>query len=264
MKISQPEFSKFGVVLLDVRKIFFLHLLIIGSLLVAYALTCVLRIGFGKDFANGLVPFFNLDAENSLPAFVATFGWVALSLSFYLNSRKEMDPPTRIGWLLVAAVSFFLAVDEGASFHEKFIYFFKDIGVEELSIIGFRSIYFTTLIYLLILLSLLFIVKNKILRLISSMQMKNHFILAAAAVLFVLGAVGVELFGGGNVAMKLENLRKADVIDPSAMRALQIKMAIFVAIEEGLELLGVAFALFASLRELAGPEDKLTITIARQ
>lgn len=91
-------------------------------LLVAHTVGLYLTYGLGYSHALGYVPLFNIATEANIPTFFASLLLMTSAALFLLLWRigKSGERDSRV-WLLLSAIFAFLAVDEVAMIHEKFI-----------------------------------------------------------------------------------------------------------------------------------------------
>ncbi|MEP0069707.1 hypothetical protein [Pyruvatibacter sp.] len=183
----------------------------------------VINVGVGTVLQD--LRQFNLDAENSVPAWWGSSMMLIASLLLYTlgaNAWRAGDILWRL-WLVLAIVFMALSIDEAASFHEGVIAPLR-------SAFGFGGLLFYAWIVPAFIcvaglgLALLPLLK----RLPTSLFWK----FAAYGGIFVAGALGMEMIGGW--------------LDYQGYRATAF-YALSISIEEGFELLGVSLFIAALL-----------------
>ena len=203
------------------------YLILAGSLAVLAAGRAreafVLNVGVGTVLQD--VRQFNLDAENSVPAWWSSSMMLFASLLLYAlaaNAWRARDILWRL-WLTMAVVFLALSIDEAASFHE---------GVIEPLRAGFGFggiLFYAWVVPALLCLAGLGLV---LLPLLKRLPASLFWRFGVCGGVFVLGALGMEMVGGW---LDYEGYRT------TAFYALSI------SIEEGLEILGVSLFLAALL-----------------
>jgi hypothetical protein len=192
---------------LDVRRCFYV-LLILDSLFVfAHLLARATN-------SEALLFMFDLDRELTVASWYASSKLLVVALAFTLTSQRHVRSPFRWLFLLFAFGFLYFSADEAASLHEGL--------AEQLQFEGWFVIYgIVALGFLLVIAKRLWQLWRTFPRLV--------FLLGFGMGLIVLGSVGVE-------ELRQELLGRGD-----AWYTAQ------VALEEGLELFGASFILYASL-----------------
>lgn len=171
-------------IILSIRKII-AGLTIATALLVAANLAgLVAKFHYGEHSLHGLVPLFDLDRERNIPSLFAT---ALILFCAGLAGAIARSGENRSGWLGLALIFTFLAADELVSLHERLI--------EPLRAALHTSglLYFAWLIpygLAVVLLGLLYL--RFLLRLPGATRRR----LIAAGVVYLAGAVGLEMIGG--------------------------------------------------------------------
>lgn len=163
---------------------------IVGFLLLA-GLFCLYLI-FGLDLGNGLgfVPLFDLNGEYNIPAFYSALAiWFCAALLYYIyQHEKKASAPRAYYWRHFSFLFIFLGIDELASIHEIFGRFapmiwerFPGLQISRKWIIPFSPIILAIAVYFF--------------RFFLLLSKENKLRFATAGLVFVTGAVVIEIFG---------------------------------------------------------------------
>jgi len=89
-------------------------------LILASAVTQFVSYVTGRDGIYGLVPLFNLDAEQNIPSFFSTFLLLFADLLLWIIAilKKNHKAAHVSEWIVLSVGFFIMAVDESASIHE--------------------------------------------------------------------------------------------------------------------------------------------------
>lgn len=202
---------------------------IVCSLLTAHLATQALRVYGGYDFQLGFQRQFNLDGENNIPSWYASCALLFSALLLaVVGAVKRYEQAPRAGqWLGLAAIFLCLSIDEAASIHEMANplarVFLSRIGVS----IGY--LHFSWVILGILVVPILGLTYFRFLRALPPATAR---LFVAAGMLYVGGAVGVEMLGA-----KVASLGEMDTMF----------YAVLVAIEEGLEMFGIVLFSYAVL-----------------
>lgn len=165
---------------------------------------------------------FNLDRENTLPAWFSSMLLLAaavLMLGIGVRARRRGERLAK-RWILIGVIFVLLSIDESASFHELLIHplrtRFQFTGI----------FYWSWIVPAIVILALLSVIY---LPFIFALPARTRWGLIAAAVLYVSGTIGMEMFGG--------------VIASDAGGTRTTAYAISITIEEMLELIGLVVLL---------------------
>lgn len=159
------------------------------------------KFGLGHDTVYGLVPLFDVDAEQNVPTLfsVILLLFASLLLAVITRFKKRERSPERSSWALLSAGFLFMAVDEAASLHEKLNKPFR-------AFLGTRSHGVLFFSWLVPGLALLLVLTPIFVRFLLKLPRKTRARFTAAAGLFLGGAVGMELVGGGYAAAHGQDL----------------------------------------------------------
>jgi len=219
--------------------------LLLGWLLAAAILLSVLYVvsyRAMKDHSNLVLMNFaemvDVNGEGNVPAWFSASLW---SLSGYLAFLVALGRKARGekwgDWVALGALFLLLSMDEAAQLHENIGYFIQLFMHGS----GFFSWLWVIYGFILIALGLLMF-----LRLIRSLTRFQSLLFAAAATLFVAGALGLEMYG-------------AAISDKTVTFAPGLNWPLIIAMEEFLEMLGVIVNLAAVLNVLAGHDTQLRV-----
>lgn len=202
---------------------------IVCSLLTAHLATQALRVYGGYDFQLGFQRQFNLDGENNIPSWYASCALLfsAMLLAVVGAVKRYEQAPRAAQWLGLAAIFLFLSIDEAASIHEMASpmarVFLNRIGVS----IGY--LHFSWVILGILVVPILGLTYVGFLRALPAATAR---LFVASGMLYVGGAVGIEMFGA-----KVASQGGIDTMS----------YAVLVAVEEGLEMFGIVLFNYAVL-----------------
>jgi hypothetical protein len=218
--IERPVAAMPGVSL-SASRVFRAHLCIIALLVTLHLALAFVHFRF--DRLETALRFFWLSTEGNVPSLFSAGALMAAGLAALLLARSD-GPSNRFAWQLAGLILLFMAVDEAASIHERIRYLTPDRQARLIWVPIYSAILLAPALYLA--------------RFWLRLPADTRWLLALGALLFLAGAVGIEL---------QEHLhRQADVVD-----WLNPPLVLSVTIEELLEMLGVAVILMALLRHLA-------------
>lgn len=201
----------------------------VWSLLLAHTATQALRVYGGYEYQLGFQRQFNLDLENNIPSWYASSALLlcAVLLGVIGAAKQHERAPRSRQWFGLAAIFLYLSLDEAASFHEMAI----PLGRKLLDSVGVSSgyLHFAWVIFGMIAFS---IVGFSYIRFLRALPRTTGRLFVMAGLLYVAGALGVEMFGG-----KVASLGEMDTMF----------YAVLVAVEEGLEMFGIVLFFYAVL-----------------
>lgn len=206
-----------------------IHVLVIALLALAHFATQWLHLVRGNDTVYGLVEFFDLANEGNLPTFFSTWQLLlcAAVMGVIAIARTQQRDPFRWHWAMLSLLTLYLAVDEAAQIHELLIRPMQELMPRVATglfywawvIPGLAGVVIAALAYL----RFTFVALPRDIR----------WQLIIAASLFVIGAIGVEMF-------------EAAFFQKHGQQ--NMTYATFVLVEETLELIGELIALNALIR----------------
>jgi hypothetical protein len=194
----------------------------------------------GRETIFGLVPLFDVDSERGVPTFFsACLLMGAASLLWLIAKVKRVrQDPFRSHWTVLAAGFFFLAMDEVAGFHEQMVrpvnlVFGTVHGLwhHTWPIAGAAAVLVVVLCYRRFLFHL-------------PVHYQTRFLLAG--MVYIGGAIGFEMLGGRH-----HEIHGNDFVH-----------AIYMAIEEGMEMSGIVLFIGALLPYSAAMQAEVRITVS--
>lgn len=187
----------------------------------------------------GFVKLFHMDRESNIPTFFSStillFSALLLSLVYFVKKKNhDLD---RNYWLLLSIIFLGLAIDETISFHEKLIWPIRQlVGINE-------WYYYAWIIPAGILLIVLGLALYKfVLRLPADTRLQ--FIIAG--LLYVGGALGVEIIGGYYHFFNGQN---------------DLYYNLITTVEETMEMIGIILFIRAILRYVSHHLNDITISV---
>jgi hypothetical protein len=196
---------------------------------IACIVTQVVRIRFNMR-SVGLIAAFDMNREANVPTLFSTLLLLAVGFLLWVIARgkKEQSGDYYWHWKLLSIVFFYLAVDEA-------------VGIHELLIVPLRTLlnaggvlYFTWVIPgLAVVLGL----GLYYLKFIMHLTTVDRFRFVVAGVMYVGGAIGVEMIGGHYYWM--------------TNRAKDLNYTLITTLEESLEMAGLTLFIFALLDHMA-------------
>lgn len=201
-------------------------LFVIGLLVFVHLALGALAYYSGSSWAKELYEVFSVGYDQSVPTHFAVCQWfVGAALAFKIGARTKNSARERRGWFIIAAVALFNSIDELAMFHERLTGPVRSfLGAE-----GFLF-YAWVIPYAAIILVLCLILTKFLL----SISRDTLLLLVISGVVFVLGAVGLEMVG-------------ANIVYNGSIDGLIYKLVF--TLEETLEMLGVSLFIYTLLRE---------------
>jgi hypothetical protein len=222
------------------QRVLRLLLAITAVLVLGHAVVTIAEFGFGRDHALGLRRLFDFNGEGNAPAWYSSLLFLlgAALLAVVWHERRAEGLRFSRHWAGLALVFLFLALDEAASIHEQLIDPVRDaLGT------GGAFLHAWIIPYG-IALALLLMAYLPFLRALPARTLR---LLLAAGGVYLAGAVGMEMVGGY-------------VWDRHPVRGIPI-IAI-MALEEALEMVGLAIFAFALLDHLAREHPFVGVRIA--
>lgn len=212
-------------------------LCIVAALVIIHALSLFGYFELGRDHQLGLFRLFNLSEEGNVPTwFAATTLLLSASLfaTIWRSARATGDRYAR-HWGFLALIFLFIAIDEAASIHELFILPVRELLAAE------GALYFAWVVpYGIAVIAFALVYA----RFLLAIPRRTAVGLAAAALVFVSGALGMEMVSPW-------------VYDWTGDVSLPMFMLLLV--EETLEMLGVAILVHALLDHLARSDARVEL-----
>lgn len=159
-----------------------------GGLVLLHLLGLVSKYALGHGNVFGLVPFFDLDLEANAPSwFSSALAFIGAALFLLLWRQVPLDGKRSRVWLFLSFLFVYISIDEFASIHERLI-----IPVRETFDLS-GLLYFAWVVPYGMLVAILAVALLPFLRRLDP-EVRRRFIIAA--IVFLSGAVGMELIGG--------------------------------------------------------------------
>lgn len=174
---------------------------------------------------------FDLDHEANIPTFFSTILLLASSGLLFLAYSTEMDTSKRKYWLLLSIIFLLLSADETLSIHEKMI---KPMR----SMFGTSPLYYFA--WIIPAIPMLIGLGIYLLRFLRSLPQPTLRLFLLSAVLYVSGAIGIELLGGYYVYYNSMNT---------------FSYALIASLEESLEMSGVILFIYSLLTHLKSTKE---------
>ena len=227
-------------IIIQPKTVSFILLLIIVGLVLANITGQVLQHEFGYN--SSIIRGLDFDNERNIPAFFSTvLLLISASLlgSIAAVKRKEQDSYTR-HWAMLSLIFVFLALDENVSLHERLIeplrnalhtggvFYYAWVIPAIFAVLCFAILYFKFLFHL---------------------PKKSRLIFSIAAILYIGGAIGVEMIGG----------RHADLYGVS-----NFSYSMITTLEESFEMAGILLFIFGLLCYVESAFREIYIAVGKQ
>jgi hypothetical protein len=196
-----------------------------AGLVVIHVVMQMLKYIGGHDVQLGLLPYFNLDAEGNLPSWYAasTLLFCAGLLAIIAQAKQRQQDRYARQWLGLCLIFAFLSLDEATSLHEHL----SDPTQALLPSYTTGYFYYAWVIPVACLLPLLGVTYA---RFLLALPRRFAWRFIVAGIVYVGGAVGVELLGGRSASLQGTET---------------LTYALLVALEEGCEMIGIVIFLSA-------------------
>lgn len=230
---------------LSPRRILRVLLVIVLTLTLVNAGLLIARYGFGHGNLFGLVRLFDVNLESNVPAYYSALQLGLAALVLYAIGRGKRAAGDRFGthWLVLSAVFAYLSVDEAALIHEKVVGDFLR-GHFPLTGIWYYAWYIVYGSLFAALVALYW-------RFFWSLPARTRLHFACAGAAFVAGAVGLEMVGS--------HIFGLTTLDPSVR---ELDLAVVYSIEEPIEMLAIAWFVYAALDYAAA--ERITARLSIQ
>jgi hypothetical protein len=173
---------------IDVSRVVGWLALAAGGLVLIHLLGLVSTYAFGHGRLLGIVPFFDLDLEVNAPTWYSSvLALMGASLFLILWRQVPLDGKRRRPWFVLSMLFVYISVDEFASLHERLIVPVR----ESLSLSGL--LYFAWVVPYGLAVAILAVA---LLSFVSRLEPVVRVRFITAAVVYLSGAIGMELIGG--------------------------------------------------------------------
>jgi hypothetical protein len=212
---------------------------IIAILTVIHSVVLFLYFYWDDDYVYGLVDLFDFDIEGNFPTFYSAVAMLLATglLALITRANWNRENGHRFYWLLLTFIMLFLTFDEAAAIHETIGGYFEDY----LDASGF--LYFMWVVPYGVAVGVLGLFFLKFVFALPS-QTRNGFI--AAGVIFLSGAMGLEVFGA----------READLNGVET-----ITYCVLYTFEELLEMLGIVLFIYALACHLTSEFGRVSLVL---
>ena len=225
--------------MISARSILNILVLILAGLFLARIAGLVSTHSFGDAHANGLVPLFDFNEEQSVPTWFSTaLLMICASLLGIIAAAHRREGGPYRWWMTLAFVFLYLSMDEALSFHERL-----NRPVRELLHTSGAFYYAWVIPYAAFALALLLFSIRPLKTLTSS----TRNLLVAAGALFVCGAMGLEVLGS---YLATSNQMRATLLSDVVMM-----------FEELMELSGTIILVYALMKQIAHAHPGWGVTI---
>jgi hypothetical protein len=215
--------------MISARKILNILVVILIALSLARIAGLVSTYALGNPHANGLVPLFNFNEEQSVPTwFSSALLAICASLLGIIAAAQRREGGPHRWWATLAFVFLYLSMDEALSFHERL-----NRPVRELLHTSGALYYAWVIPYALFAL----VLAAFSIRPLKSIARPTRSLLMAAGGLFVCGAMGMEVVGS---YLATKNQMSATLLSDVVMM-----------IEELMELSGTIILVYALMKQIA-------------
>lgn len=192
---------------------------------------------FDHDYVYGLVPLFDLDTEKNIPTFYSAVAILCSSfLLFFIALTHKKNGNLYLAWFGLGLVFLFLSIDEISSLHERLI---KPVREN----LGTSGLLFSAWVIPYGLAVIIF--SAAYLKFLLQLPKKIMYLFCISGVIFVSGAIGLELFEGYYYELN---------------GSIDLTFAIFYTIEEFLEMLGIVLFIYTLLAYIETEFGPLKIT----
>ena len=223
---------------ISAKKVLVWLLIILGALLILHIVGQYLWHINGWTHLSIYIDRFNMNEENSFPTWFATILLIISSILLWIIGAIKIsteDTFTKY-WKILAVIFLILSIDEGSSMHEM-------LSVSIGATLGIQGgmFYYAWVIPALLLLAVLALYFFKFWQ---NLYSSTRWLVFWAGLLYISGALGIEMLGG-RYATKLGGY--------------DFNYFLLVAVEEGLEKMGLVVFIYALIKCLARLKDGVWI-----
>ncbi|MGF1567984.1 MAG: hypothetical protein ACFCVD_07920 [Nodosilinea sp.] len=226
--------------------IWFLSLFLLGLTLINLA-GQIFGYFFDQERLEGLRQLFDVNNENNIPTWFSAINLLFCSVLMWLIAtiQQQHKKPQALYWRGLSVIFFLLSLDEASSVHELFIPIGEAFGFD-----GFLRFFWVVP-------GMFFVAVVAIIywKFILTQPARIRNLILTAATVYISGAVIMEMIGGHYVGAYLQ---------PGAFETTSgwngMAMALILAAEEFLEMLGILIFIYALLLYLATEIGKVDIS----
>jgi hypothetical protein len=190
---------------------------------------------YPPEHMHPLVTLFNLNLESNVPAFFSSLQLFLASLILGLISgcHRRRDEPYRL-WLLLSLLFAFLTIDEFAALHEQLsVPLREELGVSGLWYFAWIIPYGVAALALAVLFT----------KFLYDLPARTRAWFIGSGAIYLAGAIGFEMLGGRYIT---SSGPREDIY------------SVLYTVEELLEMLGIAFFIYALLKYMAARFQAVT------
>lgn len=219
------------------KKVAYALMAVVAFLLLANLAIIYLRFVLGFEHLRGFVDGFYFDAEANFPSLYSALAIFFCSVLLWLIGTKPTEKAKKRSfyWKVLSIIFVFLALDEFGSLHEYMIEPLR--GMMDQSSIDSDYLYFAWFIPYLILVVLLGLL---LCRFLFTLPATTRWLFILGGIVFLSGAVGLEMVGGKYWAEQGWAIDGGDPVD--------MQYALIVTVEELLEMVGIIIFIYALMR----------------
>jgi hypothetical protein len=225
--------------MISARTILLILVAILAALLLARGIGLYSTWALGDSHANGLVPLFDFNEEESVPTwFSSTLLIICSSLLAVITAAERREGGPYRWWLTLSLVFLYLSMDESLAFHERLNRPMRDLFHTS------GALYYAWVIPYAVFALVLLAFSIRPLR---SLSHATRDLLVIAGLLFVCGAMGMEVIGS-YLATKnnMQHTLLGDVV---------------MTFEELMELSGTITLVYALMKHIAHTHPGWGVTI---
>jgi len=227
------------------KKIFKLNIYLILLLILASTLGILMKYYFDyapKTIASGLINLFDVDKEQNIPTLYSSIALLVASilLALIANTHRKIQE-SYIPWFILSLTMLFLAIDETASIHERF----SGITQSTLNTTGYFYVAWIIPVGISVI-----IFGISYIKFLFRLPKETMVLFLISGFIFVLGAIGFEMFEGEYVYLHGEHL--------------SLLFSFYTTVEEFLEMLGIAIFNYALLSYIVNKFEALKIGVSKK
>jgi len=229
-------------IVLNPARVMKILLVILLILVLAQVTGLVMKFVLGHGLVFGLVPLFDFNTEQNIPTLFNTLlFFFNASLLWMIWKDREISHRHRWIWLFLSIVFLLLGADEFCELHEKLTAPFHS-GLDTTGLLFYAWVIPYGIAALLLAIFFLPVWWR--------LEPRTRLLMAVSAILYVTGAILLEMVGGREFEQLGEEL--------------DLKCGIFATIEESLEMGGLILFIYTQMRLLILKSGNATILFSNQ